>query len=453
MIRVFFITLLTITAYLTKAQNYKIETILQKGHIAAVKAIAIDDAGKFLASGSRDKTAKIWDLTTGREIRTFIGHEHTVNGIQFSKDSKKLLTSSADGTARVWDVFTGKQLFVSKADNKLLTDVSFSPDGNYVLTAGYSDHLKIWDIARDSIIKTIEVNADQGSGYGISIQYSKDGKYLIIGEDNRTAKVYDANTYQLVYTLKPEEGWCGGCGTYTDISKDGKSLFTQSNNSLLAKYDLSNGSLVKTWGEKFDGITGIQLSNDEKVLLAGDEQYAYLFDPLSLDLIKKIPVPEGTKATQVLLGKDSISLFIAMDDNSIHQYNYQSGQLIKIFSGLVNEDAGRNLGYDPNNYWQSSISKYLRLKNNLLLMNDGKKMIKGKTGPVVKMWDIATGNPEQLLTGHESGVVDLATTKDNKLLATADVAGLIKIWDVKNNKQLVPLKGHGYPVFKVQFSP
>src|SRR5436190_23148118 len=87
--------------------SQKLETVVQKGHNAAVKAVAVSRDGKFLATGSRDKTAKLWDISSGREIRTYLGAEQTVNGVQFSPDFTMLASTSSDGSARVWDVRTG----------------------------------------------------------------------------------------------------------------------------------------------------------------------------------------------------------------------------------------------------------------------------------------------------------------------------------------------------------
>src|SRR6266705_2699472 len=86
------------------AQPSKLETVVQKGHNAAVKAIAVSHDGNFVVTASRDKSAKLWDLATGRELRSFMGHEFTVNGVEFSQDGKYLATSSADNTAKVWEV-------------------------------------------------------------------------------------------------------------------------------------------------------------------------------------------------------------------------------------------------------------------------------------------------------------------------------------------------------------
>lgn len=78
------------------SKSQSIETIIQKGHELAVIAIAISPDSNYVATGSRDKSAKLWELSTGREVRSFLGHEASVNSLGFSSDGKYLITSRAD---------------------------------------------------------------------------------------------------------------------------------------------------------------------------------------------------------------------------------------------------------------------------------------------------------------------------------------------------------------------
>src|SRR4051812_35665018 len=86
-----------------------LETILQQGHELAVLCIAISPDSNFVATGSRDKSAKIWDITTGHEVRSFLGHDLSVTALAFTPDGKSLITGSTDKTVRTWNVETGQE--------------------------------------------------------------------------------------------------------------------------------------------------------------------------------------------------------------------------------------------------------------------------------------------------------------------------------------------------------
>ena len=88
-----------------KAQSLK--TVIQNGHLSVIKTVAHTPDGNYILTGSRVKTIKLWEVATGREMRTFFGHENTVNDIAVDQSGKLFVSSSADGKAILWDVLTG----------------------------------------------------------------------------------------------------------------------------------------------------------------------------------------------------------------------------------------------------------------------------------------------------------------------------------------------------------
>ena len=81
-----------------------------KGHAGAFRCVALSADGKYLVSGSDDKTARLWNVATGNEIRVFKGHDDDVTCVALTKDTKRLVTASTDATTRIWDLNTGKEL-------------------------------------------------------------------------------------------------------------------------------------------------------------------------------------------------------------------------------------------------------------------------------------------------------------------------------------------------------
>src|SRR3954469_21063833 len=78
---VVFLAVATSTVSL-RAQSF--ETILQQGHELAVICVATSPDSNYVATGSRDKSAKLWELSTGREVRSFLGHDYSVTALSFS---------------------------------------------------------------------------------------------------------------------------------------------------------------------------------------------------------------------------------------------------------------------------------------------------------------------------------------------------------------------------------
>jgi dipeptidyl aminopeptidase/acylaminoacyl peptidase len=115
--------------------------------------------GNRLATGSWDGTAKVWDVTGGRELAALKGHTSGlpsvswsphgsgVSSVSWSPDGKRLATGSWDGTAKVWDVAGGRELATLKGHTSGLTSVSWSPDGNRLTTESADGTAKVWEAA------------------------------------------------------------------------------------------------------------------------------------------------------------------------------------------------------------------------------------------------------------------------------------------------------------------
>ena len=105
--------------------------------------------GRRLASGSDDKTVKLWDVVTGRELRTLTGHSDIVGSVIFSPDGRWLASGSVDKTVKLWDVSTGRQFRTLTGHSDIVRSVAFSPDGRW-LASGSVDGQAVGCVNRAS---------------------------------------------------------------------------------------------------------------------------------------------------------------------------------------------------------------------------------------------------------------------------------------------------------------
>jgi WD40 repeat protein len=97
-----------------------------------VRAVAYSSDGRYAITGAFDNTLRLWDTTTGRQMKQFKGHTGVVYSAVFSPDGKYVLSGSGDMTVRLWDVATGTEVRQFKAGKtgmfNIVWSVAFSPD-------------------------------------------------------------------------------------------------------------------------------------------------------------------------------------------------------------------------------------------------------------------------------------------------------------------------------------
>jgi len=443
--------LLFLLPFFSYAQDQTLETIIQKGHELAVVSVSVSPDSAFVATGSKDKSIKLWELSTGREVKSFLGHEKTVTSLDFTSDGKYLLSGSNDKTIRLWDIASGKPVFSITAE-EYVNDVAIDPNMKFFVSAGtkdngYPDSASVYDFKSRKIIARIPINSRE-----ISVAFSPDGRYIGFGEDNRTVNVYNTSNWQKAQTFAFQEGWCGGCMSLLVFSPHGKLVYMASSDGPVKKYDLASGKLLKVYEEKPDNLAGLAISPDGKKIARATEKDVLMWDESSGNLLTTIKAEEGGNFHAIAFTLDSKKLLITSDDNTVITWNVAQNKKDKALTGFLNERDKGGLNYDPNFYWQSAIAKYVRLKNNLLITNDGKTLIKGKFGTKVKRWDISSGKAVMEYVGHKKAVLSYDLSKDGKRLLTGGGDGKIMLWDLQSGDSIKSIESYREPIFDIHFN-
>jgi WD40 repeat protein/tetratricopeptide (TPR) repeat protein len=169
------------------------------GHAGAVTGVVFLPDGKRMASCGGDTSGekhspelgndhvKLWDLETGRLIRSFAGHANVAWGLAASPDGRLLATGSADKTVRVWDVESGKERACFAVPTAGLWGVAFSADGRRVFAGCWDMSLKVYDIESMSAAGSLLDHA--GHLYGVVC--SPDGRRVLTASSDRTLRLWD----------------------------------------------------------------------------------------------------------------------------------------------------------------------------------------------------------------------------------------------------------------------
>ena len=111
-----------------------------------IVSIAKSNNGQYVASGSDDKTIRVWELASGKLIQTLTGHDSLVSDIDFSPDGTLLVSSSYDESLKVWEWARGLSLCTLEGHAGFVYSVAFTDSGNTLVSGGYDGTVRTWDL-------------------------------------------------------------------------------------------------------------------------------------------------------------------------------------------------------------------------------------------------------------------------------------------------------------------
>lgn len=235
-----------------------------EGHTGHVLSIAFSSDGSRAVSGGEDHSARLWDVTRGREIRPFLGHTDEVLAVAISADGKRVLTGGNDRTIRLWDASSGRELRVLEGHTERISSLAFSRDGKQALSGSWDQSVSLWDLEKGQELRRLNGHASYVTG----VVFSPDGRRALSCSYDRTLRLWDINTGKEVRRM---EGHTKEVYSVA-FSPDGRLAVSGGNDNSVRVWDLDSGA-----GKVLEGhakaVIRVAFSDDGKRILSGSSQY------------------------------------------------------------------------------------------------------------------------------------------------------------------------------------
>ena len=413
------------TVRLWDTQNHtKLGTL--RGHEGWVTAVAFSEDGNTVASGDASKIIKLWDLDTQQERATIVGHKNTINALTFAPDetplySGCLATGSADGTIRFWNPDTGKELVTfSEGHTEWVKAVAFAKNGTMLTSAAFNGTVEVWDLkTKRELITFTAGHSDSTESVVFSTDamlFANRGAYGLIAFDAfgfGSRGSFQGGSGMRLWELTtgdeisgPWQDWTGTTASFV-FSPDNKVLASRDGQDILA-WDVDTGiELFRFYTEK--PVPRKLVFSPNRTLLAahGIHGETQVWD---VDAHREFPIFITEDANSLAFSPDGTLLALGHRDSIV----LWDVTLIGFRKRIGIPDSRRGF------------------EDVLTFSPDGKTLLTPTLeiwDPLIKLWDVDTGQDLGTLSGHTEPIETLVFSHDGKTLASGSQDGTVLLWD------------------------
>ncbi|KAH6648991.1 WD40-repeat-containing domain protein [Truncatella angustata] len=391
-----------------------------EGHSSAVKSVAFSQDGSRIVSGSFDKTIRIWDTNSGKEVHKLEGHSNAVTSVAFSHDGSRIVSGSSDETVRIWDAKSGKQARKLEGHSNWVNSVAFSQDGSRIVSGSFDKTVRIWDSRSGKEARKLEGHSSSVN----SVAFSQDGSRIVSGSFDKTVRIWDAKSGKEVRKLEGHSDWVNSVA----FSHDGSYIVSGSSDKTVRIWDAKSGKEARKLEGHSSSVNSVAFSQDGSRIVSG-----------SFDKTVRIWDSRSGKQARKLEGHSNWVNSVAFSQDGSRIVSGSFDETVRIWDSRSDKEARKLEGHSN---WVNSVA----------FSQDGSRIVSGSSDQTVRIWDTNSGKEVHKLEGHSNLVKSVAFSHDGSYIVSGSSDETVRIWDAKSGKQVRKLEGHSNWVNSVAFS-
>jgi WD40 repeat protein len=427
------------------------------GHSAVVRSVAISPDGLVALSGGWDWTLRLWDVSRGTEIRSFIApifrdvadfYRDNVLAVAFSPDGRWIASGHGghNTSLTLWRVGGGDRPIRVIPSRQDVTSVAFSPDSRTVL-AGSGTLLELWDVADGAKLRSF--SGHEGAVRGVA--FASDGRTALSGGDDSTLRLWDVSSGRMIRTFQGHKSVVHCVA----LSSDGRLALSGSHDNTARIWDVTCGRELRSLEGHSDQIVGVAFSPDcLRAISASGDRTLKLWEVATGRVLGTFR-GHGDAVLGVTFTPDGRMALSASWDRTLKLWDLTVGRELRAWgkhndgvNGVAFSPDGRTaltLGVDravlrdvatERDLWALPVSCH-----HAVFTRDGGTILTAGAG--VQLWDVSTGR-----LVHHFDEPDVAyrvgLSPDGKTAFAWGLPG-IKVWDLASRGERLTLTEDGFP--------
>ncbi|ETO11635.1 hypothetical protein RFI_25743, partial [Reticulomyxa filosa] len=296
-----------------------------EGHKDHVLGIEFSPDGTKIVSYSGDKTIRIWDTSSRKQLHVLEGHSNIITAAQFSHDGSKIVSCSLNKTFRIWDVSLGQQIQMLNGHSGNVRSVEFSSDDSKIASCSEDNTIRIWNVLSGKQIQLLNGHSDSV----MNVKFSPDDSKIVSCSKDKSIRIWDVSSGTQLLLLQGHEDWI----TEVQFISNGSKLMSCSDDKTIRIWDALSGQQLRLLEGHTDNINGIQLSSDNsKILSYSSDKTIRIWDLLSG---KQLQILEGTSSSvnTARFSFDGSRIVSGSDNGTIRLWDVSSGKQIQVLGG------------------------------------------------------------------------------------------------------------------------
>ncbi|MDI7276330.1 MAG: protein kinase, partial [Anaerolineae bacterium] len=456
---------------------------------------ALTPNGRYAVSASADHTLRLWELASGRSLRSFAGHKGLVSAVTITPDGRYALSAGADHSLRLWDLSNGRCLRTFAGRKGYAQTVAVAADGHLAVSAGtpqlwglagVGEVMGDWALCRprgvvqvgqDALVVQREMEAARTAlDRGLPVEavaalrraralpgYERDSSLLELW--HRAASQVGRRAGLLAgRCLRTFEGHSSTV-TSVAVTADGRCAVSAGWEKSLRVWELGSGECRCTLEGHKDWVTSVALSPDGRYVASGSRDNTVRLWELATGECLHILKGHRGDVDAVAITPDGRYVLSSSKDRTLRLWDLESGQCLYTFEGR--EDRMKAVVLTPDGHYAvwGCYSRTLRLRelasgeclhtlkgSEIAATFDGRYAVSANVR-ALRLWALETGKCLRSFEGHADEVAAVALTPDGRYAVSGSDDHTLRLWELSSGRCLRVLEGHDSWVKAVALTP